>query len=269
MQALCELSDKRPYVEGLAEADFWAILGKFMSRNLPPSRPLRTVCDEHFVSGYAPIFGAPDNLDRLVEDICSVGAGVQVALSTEIGCWREDWVPNCAQCTASKITRIYDPIPRGGRSNALADAWRSAYLSDHRSDYSMLEAFASEMFPAIEFADSAWSKLGSLDGSPQEIVEGVISHLGVLNDFVVELWNREVTTGAREAQLRALGVVASMESPNTHRNRTAMRARSFKFGERTVLCEWHTKLRPDVNRIHFAVNEGRVFVGTIIGHLPT
>jgi hypothetical protein len=39
---------------------------------------------------------------------------------------------------------------------------------------------------------------------------------------------------------------------------------------RILRCEWHSKLRPEKNRIHFAkLNDQTVFIGIFVKHLPT
>ncbi|MQY29478.1 hypothetical protein [Nocardia aurantia] len=64
-------------------------------------------------------------------------------------------------------------------------------------------------------------------------------------------------------------VVCSPESANTHANRAAMRRRTVRFGDRSIVCEWHAKLEPTRNRVHFAIEEDRVYIGLFVDHLPT
>ena len=72
------------------------------------------------------------------------------------------------------------------------------------------------------------------------------------------------------ARMKALaGVDCSMESPSTHGNLAAMREREVDFGGHTLLCEWHAKLERHQNRVHFKVQNGRVFVGMFVDHLST
>jgi hypothetical protein len=49
-----------------------------------------------------------------------------------------------------------------------------------------------------------------------------------------------------------------------------MRHRDVEYCGRILRCEWHSKLRPDKNRIHFAkLDDQAVFIGIFVKHLPT
>ena len=270
LQALGLLAASPPSVVGLPRGDFWSLIGKYMSRVFAESDVQRVFCEEHLIARYRPHLGAQENAQRLVKDIRALGSDGYVAVSTAMSCWTILFgAESCVGCAANAITNIYSPIRPGEKSNELADVWRRTYLLEHPSDWSLLEGFAAEMFPAIEFSKDAWGRLNTLVGGPEETVVSVIDHLAVLNDLAAGIWNDEITSQGREAAMGAKGVSASLESPKTHRNKAAMKARDFRFEHGVESCEWHTKLRPETNRIYFAVKAEKVLVGIIVDHLPT
>lgn len=269
MRALGALADHPPSIEGLPGGDFWTILGKYMSKGFQAADAPRMLCEEHLIARYRPQMGAPDNLDRLIEDIQACPAHAPIAVSTTLSCWTDSGLEECARCKSAVVTRIYECVEPGGSSNQLADVWRDAYRAEHPSDFTLLEKYSPDMFPAIEFSRDAFSRLNSLAGAPEEMVGSIISHLAVLNDSGPEIWKNEITSHGRQAVMRAKGVTASLEGPRTHKNLKAMKERDFRFEGGVVRCEWHTKLRPEINRIYFAVEADKVLVGRIVDHLPT
>ena len=124
-------------------------------------------------------------------------------------------------------------------------------------------------FPNVVFSDVAWKSINSLQGARQDNVVPLSQHLGVLNDEASSIWSSNTNTADRQQLLASRGVTASPESPRTHKTSKAMLKRKFKFDGQAVLCEWHTKLRPDINRVYFAVDGPQVLVGSIIDRLPT
>jgi hypothetical protein len=64
----------------------------------------------------------------------------------------------------------------------------------------------------------------------------------------------------------------SRESVKTHSNNSAMRLRDVEFNGDKITCEWHTKLRPEIDRIHFAFGGScgdKILIGIFVDHLPT
>lgn len=267
LQALNELATTPPTV--LPIGDFWTILSKYISRGFAPSPTPRAVCEEHLSASYQPLAGASDNFQRLANDLRAVGPDGRVAMSTIEECWPGSELANCSVCNSSRLSRVHTPIDSESRSDELARVWRQAYIEEHPSDPTQLETFAAKMFPSIEFSSDAWKRVKTLVGAPEEITASIIGHLAVLNDFAARAWATAPTTEGRQAILGARGITSSPEGPKTHKDKKAMRTRDFQFNNGEVRCEWHTKLRPDVNRIYFAVSNGRVLVGAIVDHLPT
>jgi hypothetical protein len=70
------------------------------------------------------------------------------------------------------------------------------------------------------------------------------------------------------------GFEISPDSPNTHKNQKAMRERDVIIGGTRLRCEWHVKLKPQIDRIHFhfgdaKVSDNRIIVGILTDHLTT
>ena len=69
-----------------------------------------------------------------------------------------------------------------------------------------------------------------------------------------------------------LGIEVSIEG-NTRNSESLMRLRDVEFRGQTHRCEWHSKIEPHRNRIHFCVidnmAETRILIGIFTEHLPT
>ena len=69
------------------------------------------------------------------------------------------------------------------------------------------------------------------------------------------------------------GFEISPESPKTHKNRAAMARREVVIDGIAIVCEWHLKMSPQIDRIHFhfgdhRIGGGRTIVGIFCDHLP-
>lgn len=262
MLALHALMSDLPRVNGLPAGDMWAILGKFVNRGYAARQSERSLCREHFPAVYKPFLGSDANVLSLISDAAAVGADTVIALSTVDECWSEP--SGCAACQAGSFYKLTGNIPS---RQDLADAWRRSVLMEFAEDFVALEEHARRMFPNLIFADRAWADINTLKGSPHDVFHALMLHLSVLNDHAQHIWRTFTETNDREAALGSLGAAASPESPKTRRNSAAMKERDFVFNGSTIRCEWHTKIRPDVNRIHFFVTDESVYVGTMIDHL--
>jgi hypothetical protein len=151
--------------------------------------------------------------------------------------------------------------------------WRSLYALE---DIPEAEFFIStgRAFPALIFHPDLTFR--RFQGSYRELREPVVHHLGELNDHFL----REHGTAAGEGRLSDVeayfgshGVEGvSPESVKTRGNARAMRMRNVRFNGETFSCEWHTKLKPEIDRVHFAFGDGladRILIGIFINHLPT
>lgn len=130
-------------------------------------------------------------------------------------------------------------------------------------------------FPQLVFAGGLASQVRRFKTRYREVRPEIARHLAVLNDHFRRIFEEcRGDSSTVSNTLAAHGVDASLESPNTHASRKAMQQREVSFGGRTFVCEWHTKIRPTTDRIHFYPGDrektgGKVLIGIFTDHLPT
>jgi len=151
---------------------------------------------------------------------------------------------------------------------------------------------AGDAFPELAFVSGLGAQFSRFRTRYREVRPIVTAHLAALNDYFPELFRKhdgQSSKVSRELQATC-DVDASPESPKTHSNKKAMKERdvivdvvhvgrrTLSVG-RTVTCEWHTKISPLVDRIHFHPGlggapqdrrppaEGRVIIGIFAEHL--
>ena len=268
MVALLEVISSPPTVRGLAQRDFWKLVQTFAVRAFVGRSEPRRACESHALSARMDVWGANDNEARLRADLEAAGEEAVLTFCTDEQSWPNTNDPRCASCISDPVFLRHAPNPdpevdhfQGG------PARRFQFRQEAVKDVTRLGANSASMFPAIEFAPAAWSRVSSLQGGQADICEALIEHLGVLNDYAARIWSTEPTTEGRQSALASLGVSASPESPQIHRNSAAMSRRRIAFESGIVTCEWHTKLRPNVNRIYFEIADEKIRVGAIVDHL--
>jgi hypothetical protein len=174
---------------------------------------------------------------------------------------------------AREVTAMTDALK--GTVNFLVDPrdgpafWRSTVeLED--LDVTGLASLSPLAFPKLRFAPTTWSQVSTFDGAFRDLRGQFQRDLSGLNDHASDVWANHVEPSRIVAEMGSrAGVDCSRDSPNTHRNAAAMAERRVDFEGRAITCEWHTKLEPHRNRIHFAVIDGEVFVGIFAAHLTT
>ena len=123
-------------------------------------------------------------------------------------------------------------------------------------------------FPRLVFAaDISFRKF---QGAYRTLRPQVVDHLGRINDRFPEVYAAE--NGMPNGVSSRLGIQISIEG-NTRSSERLMRLRDVKFRGRVYRCEWHSKLEPHRNRIHFQVIDGiaetKILIGIFHEHLPT
>nr|WP_062338891.1 hypothetical protein [Herbidospora sakaeratensis] len=149
--------------------------------------------------------------------------------------------------------------------------WRTLFALENvaEADFFVL---AAQAFPRLVFHESLTFR--RFQGDYRDLREPVVVHLSVLNDLFLDVY------AAHKANPRAVRMAlaeqgcegVSPDSPKTHANSAAMRRRDVEYAGRTYRCEWHMKIRPNVERIHFAFGGDlgdRILVGVFVDHLPT
>ena len=123
-------------------------------------------------------------------------------------------------------------------------------------------------FPRLVFAaDISFRKF---QGAYPTLRPKVVDHLGRINDRFPELYTAE--NGMPSEVSSRLGIQVSMEG-STRSSERLMRLRDVEFRGQVYRCEWHSKLEPNRNRIHFKVIDGTAETNILIGifheHLAT
>ncbi len=144
---------------------------------------------------------------------------------------------------------------------------------------------ACDAFPEIGFVPKLAAQFSRFETKYRDLRPIVTAHLSALNDHFRTLFTKH--SGKPFETIREFGttcgVDASSESPKTRQNKAAMKERDVvvdgvQVGHRwidvgkTVRCEWHTKIAPTFDRIHFhpgksGVAESRLIVGIFAKHL--
>ena len=148
---------------------------------------------------------------------------------------------------------------------------------------------AAHAFPTLAFAPGLSSHFSRFKGRYRDVRPEVTRHLAVLNDHFQEV-NREAGFVPGMTSRYLVGrhdIDATEESVKTRHNAKAMRQRDVSATHllvagrevplpsgKPVRCEWHTKIEPTQNRIHFHPGEeqvagGRLVVGLFHEHLET
>lgn len=134
-----------------------------------------------------------------------------------------------------------------------------------------MEALSLPAFPSIDFVPGAFNGIKRMSKPYGELVECIVSHLGVLSDHG-ELF----FSGPRDrtaAEFAAFGVDVSNENGRTRANNVARRERTIVFEDSEIIFWWHSKLERDRDRIHFSPDKlkagGRLLVGIFCRHLTT
>lgn len=161
---------------------------------------------------------------------------------------------------ASRIYFLSEPESR-------SKFWRSVALGE-KLNAEQISEIAARAFPQLRFADGVWGQTSRLEGSFADLRTLLVNTLGGLNDFALEIWAKFANPYDIQNRMSALAHVdCSPESPNTRRNVKAMRERDVAYDGGVVRCEWHAKLQPHRNRIHFNVTENRILIGLFADHL--
>ena len=123
-------------------------------------------------------------------------------------------------------------------------------------------------FPRLLFAPDV--DFRKFQGAYRTLRPQVVDHLGRINDSFPEVYAAE--NGMPNEISSRLGIEVSIEG-NTRSSERLMRQRDVAFHGRVYRCEWHSKLEPRRNRIHFRVievnAETKILIGIFHEHLTT
>jgi hypothetical protein len=142
-------------------------------------------------------------------------------------------------------------------------------------DYDELAYFnhANRAFPNLFFKPNIVAECRRFSQTYTLIRVELTEALGALNDLLPTLRKQylDLRVIQKEFAVRS-GYEISPDSPKTHKNRSAMRERDIVVRGIRLRCEWHLKLKPHIDRIHFHfgnpdIEEGRIIVGILCDHL--
>jgi hypothetical protein len=126
---------------------------------------------------------------------------------------------------------------------------------------------ATKAFPRLRFAEGLTFR--RFAGRFEDVFPSVVTHLGVLNDSFLEAYRLERGHSGRISM--RIGIDVSIEGTQTRSSESLMKQRDAVFEGTTYRCEWHSKIEPHRNRIHFSPpSAGNVIVvGLFVDHLDT
>lgn len=166
--------------------------------------------------------------------------------------------------------------------------WRAVIVLEG-DDVDSLLRNSTHAYPALFFADGVLRGVDRLSGGYAASRDRVQTALAALDDWGhwVFTWpppsirpqdGPPLDPDARpgnfliQTRFAAVGVAAAPENPDVYKDRVSREARQTTLAVRTLYCEWHVKLEPHRNRIHFhrPVPESgdKVVIGMIDEHLP-
>lgn len=166
--------------------------------------------------------------------------------------------------------------------------WRDAVVLVG-NDLEALKLYASHAYPNLHFVDNVIDNADKLAGGYSASRDRVKKTLAALDE-----WGAWVFTCPPPAitpsegsppdpdalpsnqliqrRLAGLKLEAAPEKPNVGLDRICREARETVLGGQVLYCEWHVKLEPHRNRIHFhapvSVSANKVVIGMIDEHLP-
>lgn len=156
-------------------------------------------------------------------------------------------------------------------AQALMLFWRCLYELEDVPETNFF-TLANRAFPSLLFnPDLSFRRF---EGAYRDLRARVVSHLSVLNDhFLVAYRAANGIAHQVEATLGSAGCPGiSPESSSTHKNERAMSQRDVDYQGKMIRCEWHAKIEPHRNRIHFAFGDPfgeMIFIGIFVDHLDT
>jgi len=145
--------------------------------------------------------------------------------------------------------------------------WRAAYELEDISEASFFQV-ARRAFPSLTFFPTL--SFTKFEGSYRSVRAEVVRHLGALNDDWTPVYS-EMNGNAEQISTR-IGIDVSRESSRTRASERVMRLRDVELNGQGYRCEWHSKLGPHRNRIHFHPGDeslGGPLIGIFCDHLDT
>jgi hypothetical protein len=223
------------------------------------------------------------NVDPVVIEALSISINRTVDIDTKLD-WTDIIQEYNAKNVAVALLCVIGNTPSLCKSYATSisvfdkvssvNFYRHVFEIENVSEANFFE-IASAAFPSLIFC-SERVRFNRFHHNYDEIRRLVIKHLGALNDdFCDQINNFKGNQANVSSHFSAVhGIDMSQESSRTHNNSRAMDERRVIIEGVEYMCEWHTKLFPTIDRIHFCMdvrleNQHRVIVGIFTSHLAT
>lgn len=172
-------------------------------------------------------------------------------------------------------------LPRGSGGDPPCVSARTDLISLSREsvehcDYSVeqLSAIVERAFPSLFFKPNIWDEVRRFSLPYGAIRSVLVRALSDLNDNLPGLYG-QCSPDEFAARFEACSTFKiSPESPNTRRDRKKIAQRDIDISGHVLRCEWHLKIGPTADRIHFhapvpGVSGERIIIGIFHEHLPT
>ncbi len=168
-------------------------------------------------------------------------------------------------CSVSSGGNDYE-ISFSARPSDLKYFYRTLYALENVSSEDFFN-LASKAFPDLLFIDDL--NFAKFNGG-YSLRDAVVKHLSTLNDKFLEFY---VSEHGNSAQISIrIGIDVSIEG-ETRSSERLMAMRDVTYEGHTYRCEWHSKIEPNRNRIHFypgdTSTQDKILIGIFIDHLPT
>lgn len=135
---------------------------------------------------------------------------------------------------------------------------------------------AKRSFPNIAFKPEIAREFKNFSENYTKIRPKMDRVLAVLNDLLATIRHEchQDSGKIQKALSSEAQLEVSPESPNTHKNKKAMKEREAIFGGQSVCCEWHVKFQPNTDRMHFhfgipSIANGKILVCHFTQHMST
>ncbi len=162
--------------------------------------------------------------------------------------------------------------------------WRSTARRDGQRS---LEGLAPHAWPDLYFVPGVWREVDDFEGGYAGVNRALHDALDALDTNGA--WAMTAAPPALrpsepsnpggayppnqliEERLRGLRLDAAPEKPNVYADPACRKVRERKVGSQTLYCEWHVKLEPHRNRVHFhrptSGSDDRLIVAIFHRHL--
>jgi len=153
-------------------------------------------------------------------------------------------------------------------SRDLPQAYRQYIVEGTQSENDFLHV-TDEAFPRLIFHPNV--TLRRMSKAYGAIINDVVDHLSFLNDEFIDIGKRE--NWDLPNMMKQARIPFSEESGKTRGKEKLLKHRRVSFGQVVIECTLHTKISPQIDRIHFhspddRIHPEKVLVGILVDHLP-